>query len=98
MIEPEGTAVERALTITERKCNMTITRQTILLLASLALTAGSLFMLADTVRLIAEWRMNVFSGIFVANACVLGAVVFAYRAKEATHDWPLSIVAPENGR
>ena len=59
--------------------------------ALLVLAVGSIFLAGDGVRLLAEWRVSVLSGIFMLNAGLLAAVVFMYRAKEVKYAWPMSI-------
>lgn len=73
---------------------MTITGRTVQFALSLILAVGSILLFGDGFRLIAEWRVDVVNGIFMVVAGLLGAIVFAYRAQDVKHSWPISITKP----
>jgi hypothetical protein len=71
---------------------MTTVERTIAFVLSLVLAVGSIFLFGDGFRLVAEWRVSALSGIFMMVAGLLAAFVFAYRAEELKHAWPISII------
>lgn len=77
-------------------------RKTTLFLLSVVLAvlaAGSLVLFGDTLRLLAEWRVDPMDSIFLLHAGLLAALIFWYRAKEARYSGPISIIhAGEEGK
>ena len=73
-----------------------MTQRTVRFLLNGGLVAGSLVLLADTLRFVAQWRMDAMDGIFLMHASVLATIIFAYLAKDACYTWPTSILKTEN--
>jgi len=71
---------------------MTIVNKTLRYLFSLAMAIASVLGFAWTLGLIAARQVSGLEGIFLLNGSLLAALVFAFHAREAGDDWPLSIV------